>query len=123
MRAMQTAQRVLLCTTCYLSLFSPLTFTMSPGHHCTFGHRVDLPEQPALIILLEGVVGRKGLTSSVRAAGGTGAQVAAAAADAAPPGRLMEDLFIPPFVPLDSLSTLTFFRHIFMFFSGCLPAD
>lgn len=82
---------------------------MSPGHRCTFGHRVDPPEQPALIILLEGVVGRGGLTPSVSAAGGTQAQVAAAAADAAPPGRLMEDLLILPFVPLDSLTSFCAF--------------
>lgn len=93
------------------SLFSLLTFTMSPGHRCTFGHQVDPPEQPALIILLEGVVGRGGLSPRVCAAGGTQAQVAAAAADAAPPGRLMEDLLVPPFVPLHSLSSLTSFSR------------
>lgn len=92
--------------------FCFLTFTMSPGHRCTFGHRVDPPEQPALIILLEGVVGRGvGLTPSVRAAGGTRAQVAAAAAVAAPPGRLTEDGLISPFVPFDSLSSPTSFAR------------
>lgn len=92
--------------------FCCLTFTMSPGHRCTFGHRVGPPEQPALIILLEGVVGRGvGLTPSVRAAGGTRAQVAAAAAVAAPPGRLTEDGLISPFVPLDSLSSPTSFAR------------